>query len=381
MTPKADSAFKTGVTDLAKLELVSVSKRFGRVTAVDDVSLVVEDNELFCLFGPPGCGKSTILRLLVGLEAPDAGEIHIGGRDVTELPPADRDLAMVFQNLALFPHMSTRENLAFPLVARGVDPKHITTKVAQVAETLHITHLLDKFPAHLSGGERQRVAIGRALVREPKAYLMDEPISALDARLREEMRVELNRLQRQLKHTFVHVTHDQEEAMAVADRLCVMKDGRVEQIGTPLELYNTPQNRYVARQLGSPPINFVSGNFDLSSGLFEAFEMPLAAVAAKTNAGHGAAWLGVRPEDLSIADKFAGVVSVPAAIYEVEPLGAITIVDVKVGEQILKAQLPGQPKFTEGEPVHLCFDLAKCHLFDSGSERRLATGLAAIARN
>jgi multiple sugar transport system ATP-binding protein len=379
--PKPDDACKTGVTDLAKLELVSVSKRFGRVTAVDDVSLVVEDNELFCLFGPPGCGKSTILRLLVGLEAPDAGKIHIGGRDVTELPPANRDLAMVFQNLALFPHMSTRENLAFPLVARGVDPKHITVKVAQVAETLHITHLLDKFPAYLSGGERQRVAIGRALVREPKAYLMDEPISALDARLREEMRVELNRLQRQLKHTFVHVTHDQEEAMAVADRLCVMKDGRVEQIGTPLELYNTPQNRYVARQLGSPPINFISGTFDVSSGLFEAFQMPLAAVAAKANAGHGAAWLGVRPEDLSVADKFAGVASVPAAIYEVEPLGAITIVDVKVGEQILKAQLPGQPKFTAGEPVHLCFDLAKCHLFDGGSERRLATGLAAIARN
>ena len=304
--PKAGGACKTGVTDLAKLELVSVSKRFGRVTAVDDVSLVVEDNELFCLFGPPGCGKSTILRLLVGLEAPDAGEIHIGGRDVTELPPANRDLAMVFQNLALFPHMSTRENLAFPLVARGVDAKHITAKVAQVAETLHITNLLDKFPAYLSGGERQRVAIGRALVREPKAYLMDEPISALDARLREEMRVELNRLQRQLKHTFVHVTHDQEEAMAVADRLCVMKDGRVEQIGTPLELYNTPQNRYVARQLGSPPINFISGTFDVSSGLFEAFQMPLAAVAAKANAGRGAAWLGVRPEDLSVADKFAG---------------------------------------------------------------------------
>jgi multiple sugar transport system ATP-binding protein len=366
---------------LAKLELVSVSKRFGRVTAVDDVNIVVEDNELFCLFGPPGCGKSTILRLLVGLEAPDAGEIYIGGRDVTELPPADRDLAMVFQNLALFPHMSTRENLAFPLVARGVDPKHITAKVAQVAETLHITHLLDKFPAHLSGGERQRVAIGRALVREPKAYLMDEPISALDARLREEMRVELNRLQRQLKHTFVHVTHDQEEAMAVADRLCVMKDGRIEQIGTPLELYNAPQNRYVARQLGSPPINFISGNFDVSSGLFEASQMSLAAVATKANAGHGAAWLGVRPEDLSIGDELAGAVSVPAAIYEVEPLGAITIVDVKVGEQILKAQLPGQPKFTEGEPVHLCFDLAKCHLFDGGSERRLATGLAAVARN
>jgi len=366
---------------VAKLELISVSKRFGRVKAVDDVSLVVEDNELFCLFGPPGCGKSTILRLLLGLEAPDAGEIHIGGRDVTELPPADRDLAMVFQNLALFPHMSTRENLAFPLVVRGADPKHISAKVAQVAETLHITHLLDKFPAHLSGGERQRVAIGRALVREPKAYLMDEPISALDARLREEMRVELNRLQRQLNHTVVHVTHDQEEAMAVADRLCVMKDGRVEQIGTPLELYNAPQNRYVALQLGSPPINFISGNFDASIGLFEASEMPLAAVATAANAGHGAAWLGVRPEDLSIGGEFTEAFSVPAAIYEVEPLGAVTIVDVKVGEQILKAQLPGQPKFLEGEPVHLRFDLDKCHLFDGSSERRLATGLAAIAWN
>ena len=175
---------------------------------------------------------------------------------------------MVFQNLALFPHMSARENLAFPLVARGADPKRISAKVAQVAETLHMTDLLDKFPAHLSGGERQRVAIGRALVRDPKAYLMDEPISALDARLREEMRVELNRLQRQLNHTFVHVTHDKEEAMAVADRLCVMRDGRVEQIGTSLELFDAPQNRYVARQLGSPPINFLSGNFDVSSGVF-----------------------------------------------------------------------------------------------------------------
>ena len=381
MTPKADGACRTGVTDLAKLELISVTKRFGPIAAIDDVSLVVEDNELFCLFGPPGCGKSTILRLLLGLEAPDTGEIRIGGRDVTELPPADRDLAMVFQNLALFPHMSARENLAFPLVARGMDARRISAKVVQIAETLHISHLLDKFPAYLSGGERQRVALGRALVREPKAYLMDEPISALDARLREEMRVELNRLQRQLNHTFVHVTHDQEEAMAVADRLCVMKNGRVEQIGTPLELYNTPQNRYVARQLGSPPINFVSGQFHQWSGLFEASEMPLAATAPKANAGHGAAWLGVRPEDLSIAHKPVGAVSVPAAIYEVEPLGAVTIVDVKVGEQILKAQLHGQPKFSYGESVHLCFDLAKCHLFDSDSERRLASGLVAVAGN
>ena len=366
---------------MAKLELVSVSKRFGRLTAINDVSLIIEDNELFCLFGPPGCGKSTILRLFLGLEAPDTGKILIGGRDVTELPPADRDLAMVFQNLALFPHMNARENLAFPLVTRRADPKYIGTRVAQVAETLHIVHLLDKVPAHLSGGERQRVAIGRALVREPKAYLMDEPISALDARLREEMRVELNRLQRQFKHTFVHVTHDQEEAMAVADRLCVMKDGQIEQIGTPQELYNAPHNRYVARQLGAPPINFIAGSLDGASGLFEASVIPLVAVSVTRNKGHGAAWLGVRPEDLSIAAQGVGAASVPAEIYEVEPLGAVTIVDVKVGEQILKAQLPGQATFSEGEPVHLRFDLAKCHLFDSGSGRRLTTGLTAVARN
>ena len=358
---------------MAKLELISVSKRFGPVTALDNVTLVVEDNELFCLFGPPGCGKSTILRLLVGLESPDVGEIRIGGRDVTDLSPADRNLAMVFQNLALFPHMSARQNLAFPLVARGADQRRINAKVAEVAETLHITHLLEKFPAHLSGGERQRVAIGRALVRDPMAYLMDEPISALDARLREEMRVELNRLQRQLRHTFVHVTHDQEEAMAVADRLCIMRNGRVEQIGTPSELYNAPQNRYVARQLGSPPINLISGHLDISRGLFEASQMPLFA-GVSTGAGGGSAWLGVRPEDLTIErEPVAG--SVPATIYEVEPLGAITIIDVSVGEQILKAQLPGQPKFLQGESVHLAFDLAKCHLFDGISERRLATGL------
>ena len=362
---------------MAKLELISVSKHFGRVTAVDSVDLVVEDNELFCLFGPPGCGKSTILRLLLGLETPDSGEIHIGGRDVTNLPPANRDLAMVFQNLALFPHMTARENLAFPLVTRGVTPTQINAKVAQVAETLHIVHLLDKSPAHLSGGERQRVAIGRALVREPNAYLMDEPISALDARLREEMRVELNRLQRQLKHTFVHVTHDQEEAMAVADRLCIMKEGRVAQIGTPLDVYNSPADRYVARQLGSPPINFLAGEIEGSSGIFRSREMPLAARAPAANGSRGAAWLGIRPEDLSISRTPTGSASVPASIYEVEPLGAITIVDVKAGERVLKAQLPGQPRFAPAEPVHLVFDLAKCHLFDDASDKRVATGLVA----
>lgn len=360
---------------MAQLELISVSKRYGKVVAVEDIDLVVNDGEMFCLFGPPGCGKSTILRLLLGLEIPDRGEIRIGGRDVTRLAPKDRDLAMVFQNLALFPHMSARENLAFPLVERGMERGATETKVAAVAQTLHISALLDKFPAHLSGGERQRVAIGRALVREPQAYLMDEPISALDARLREEMRVELNRLQRHLKHTFVHVTHDQEEAMSVADRLCIMKEGRIEQVGTPLEVYNAPDDRYVARQLGSPPINFIAGRLD-AAGRFSADEMSLAAGGTQAKDVDVAVWLGARPEDIAVEHTARGQGTVKATIYEVEPLGAITIVDLQVGDHILKAQVTGQAEFAHGEEVFARLDLDKCHVFERSAGKRLATGLS-----
>jgi multiple sugar transport system ATP-binding protein len=360
---------------VAQLELVSVSKRYGDVAAVDEMDLLVQDNELFCLFGPPGCGKSTILRLLLGLETPESGEIRVGGRDVTKLPPKDRDLAMVFQNLALFPHMTVYENLAFPLVERQVPRDQIAARVAEVADMLHITKLLEKAPANLSGGERQRVAIGRALVRAPNAYLMDEPISALDARLREEMRVELNRLQRQLKHTFIHVTHDQEEAMAIADRLCIMKQGRAAQIGTPLEVYNMPNDLYVARQLGSPPINLIAGRLDGATRAFAADALPFHASVPSAPPVSGRACLGVRPEDIDVFHQQASAVDIPGEIYEVEPLGAITIVDVKAGGHIFKAQLPGQPKFTQGETAFLKMDLAKCHLFDMTSERRLATGL------
>ena len=372
-----NAVFETRTSDVAKLELISVTKRYRHVVAVEDVDFTVEDNELFCLFGPPGCGKTTILRLLLGLEAPDRGEIRIGGRDVTRLPPADRDLAMVFQNLALFPHMSVQQNLAFPLVERRVERRQIEAKVAEVAETLHITHLLQKPPAQLSGGERQRVAIGRALVREPNAYLMDEPISALDARLREEMRVELNRLQRQLKHTFVHVTHDQEEAMAVADRLCIMKQGRIAQVGTPLEVYNSPSDRYVARQLGSPPMNFLEGRIAPAEGGFVANDMAFSAQVSTTHLAEGAAWLGVRPEDIAISAAPNGSAAIPASVYEIEPLGAVTIVDVKIGDRILKAQAPGQPRYASGERVFLTFDPAKCHIFDGVTDRRLTTGFRA----
>ena len=258
---------------MAQLELRNTSKSYGKTVAVKDIDLVVEDNEFFCIFGPPSSGKTTILRLLLGLVAPDEGEIIIGDAPVVDQGPKERNLAMVFQNLALFPHMTAGQNLAFPLVERKLEKDAIKARVVEVAETLHITPLLDKMPAHLSGGERQRVAIGRALVRDPAAFLMDEPIAALDARLREEMRVELKRLQRELHHTIVYVTHDQEEAMSIADRIAVMEAGGIRQVGTPAEIYNLPNSRYVAELIGAPPMNFVDGTL-ADGGRFEGRDVP-----------------------------------------------------------------------------------------------------------
>jgi multiple sugar transport system ATP-binding protein len=359
---------------LARLELLSVSKSFGAVSAVDAIDLVVEHGELFCLFGPPACGKSTILKLLLGLERPDVGEIRIDGRNVTRVAPAERDLAMVFQNLALFPHMTVRANLAFPLVERGVPRQAVAARMAGVAATLHIEQLLDKLPAHLSGGERQRVAIGRAFMREPGAYLLDEPLSALDARLREEMRVELKRLQRQLRHTFVHVTHDQEEAMAVADRMAVMRDGRIAQIGTPLDLYNSPVDRYVAEQLGSPAMNFFAGRLD-AGGLFTATGQPLC-VATGLGAPAGAgALIGVRPEDIAVTPDPVHAGSLAGEIRAVERLGAVSIIDVHIGVAIFKVQVAGQPTVKADRPAFVTPAPEKCHVFDAATGRRLGTGV------
>ena len=345
---------------MARLELSNASKFYGKTVAVKDIDLVVDDNEFFCIFGPPSSGKTTILRLLLGLVAPDEGEITIGGVAVGEQGPKERNLAMVFQNLALFPHMTAGQNLAFPLVERKLEKAAVMERVGQVAETLHITPLLDKLPAHLSGGERQRVAIGRALVRDPAAFLMDEPIAALDARLREEMRVELKRLQRELHHTIVYVTHDQEEAMSIADRIAVMEAGEIRQIGTPAEIYNLPNSRYVAELIGSPPMNFIDGTL-AQGGRFEGSDVPLA-MSLDGADGAGPAALAVRPEDIGIGSSGANG-GVEASIYEVEPLGAFTIVDVSAGERILKVQAPGQPQFNLGEPVRLALDPDRCHLF------------------
>jgi multiple sugar transport system ATP-binding protein len=345
---------------MAEITFDNVSKRYGDTLALDRASFTIRDNEFFCFFGPPSSGKTTILRLILGLEAPDEGEIRIGGKRVNEVSPAARNVAMVFQNLALFPHMTARENIRFPLVERKVPEAQIAAKLASVAEKLHIGHILHKPPAQLSGGERQRVAIARALVRDPAAYLMDDPISALDARLREETRVELKRLQQELGHTLVYVTHDQEEAMSVADRMAILDGGVIRQVDTPRAIYDRPASRYVAGLVGAPTINLLTGTVDTVNGRLTAAEgvirLPLAAAPERATA------FGIRPESLQLAPWRDGD-GAAARIFEVEPLGGFTVVTLTAGEERLRALLRGQPKFTADEKITLSVDPADIHFF------------------
>lgn len=330
---------------MASISFRGVSKRFGDVLAVDNLTLDIRDNAFFCLFGPPLSGKSTILKLILGLEQPDEGEILIDGRPVTHVTPAARNVAMVFQNLALFPHMSALENIRFPLVERRRPAAEIAARVADVTGKLHIGHILHKPPSQLSGGERQRVAIARALVRDPVAYLMDDPISALDARLRESTRVELRRIQQEMGKTLVYVTHDQEEAMSVADGMAVLEHGRVRQTGTPEEIYRRPNSTYVAGMLGAPAMNVVP------MGLAGEMQVQAAPVGAQS--------LGVRPENLRVTPGNA------ARVAEVEPMGGYTTLSIDLQGTMLRATLRGQPKYSPGEQVALSVDQGRAHFFDA----------------
>ena len=345
---------------MAEIAFHNVTKRYKDVLAVDNASFTVADNEFFCFFGPPLSGKSTILRLILGLEKPDSGEILIDGRVVNAVSPAARNIAMVFQNLALFPHMSAADNVRFPLVERHVAAAQIEARLQDAADKLHIAHILHKMPGQLSGGERQRVAIARALVRDPAAYLMDDPISALDARLREETRVELKRIQREAGRTLIYVTHDQEEAMSVADRIAILEHGAIRQIGSPVEIYDRPATTYVARFLGSPtmnilPVQRVGGRYQAASGA-----VSIAADVA------GVAELGLRPEDLRVTP-FAGT-GQPATVTEVEPLGGYTVITLNAGGQPLRANLRGQPDMRVGAQVALTCDPAKVICFGASGQ-------------
>lgn len=346
---------------MADIVFRNVTKRYGNTLAVDDASFTVNDNEFFCFFGPPLSGKSTILRLVLGLEVPDEGEILIGGKPVNSVSPAERNVAMVFQNLALFPHMSARDNVRFPLVERKVADAEIEKRLADVAQKLHIGHILHKPPAQLSGGERQRVAIARALVRDPAAYLMDDPISALDARLREETRVELKRIQRELGKTLIYVTHDQEEAMSVADRMAILENGRIRQIGAPAEIYDRPAGAYVARMLGSPMMNILP-SVRGANGI-EAAEGTIRIADARAPAE--AIEIGLRPEDLKVRPwTDSGTAEArPARVFEVEPLGGYTVVTIEAGQARLRALLRGQPDIRPDAMVAISCDPGRVHYF------------------
>jgi len=344
---------------MAAIEFDGVSKRFGQVTVLEDLRLTIEEGEFFTFVGPSGCGKSTTLSLIAGLERPTSGRIRFDGEPVDHLAPRDRDVAMVFQSYALYPHMSVAENIGFPLKLRGAAPREIDDAVAEVARRLGIETLLARRPRELSGGQRQRVALGRALVRRPRVFLLDEPLSNLDARLRLEMRAELKRLHGEYGITTVYVTHDQEEAMALSDRVAVLNAGRVEQCGPPLELYHAPANTFVAGFVGSPPMNF------LDARLVPDLELPRDVALDEVI-------VGVRPTDVRVTEASDDPRALDARVLLAEPTGDdVWVVGLLEGERIVGRALPSAVP-VPGGIARFAFARERLHLFDRASGRRIA---------
>jgi multiple sugar transport system ATP-binding protein len=353
---------------MASVVIHDVRKSFGLTPVIHGVDIDIEDGEFVVLVGPSGCGKSTLLRMIAGLENITGGEIRIGDRVVNHLPPKARDVAMVFQNYALYPHMTVAANMAFSMKLRGAPKDETDARVKRAAEILGLTELLGRFPRQLSGGQRQRVAMGRAIVRDPQVFLFDEPLSNLDAKLRVQMRTEIKELHQRLKTTTVYVTHDQIEAMTMADKIVVMNGGRVEQIGAPLELYDRPVNLFVAGFIGSPAMNFLPGAIRANGSL--GFEGPGGAHLPLASAPQGSdgrpAVYGVRPEHFTLADDGA-----EATIQVVEPTGSeIQIVAAMGGTEIVAAFRERHP-FKPGETIRLKPDPRLVHLFDAQSGQRL----------
>jgi len=350
---------------MAPVSLRDVRKAFGSTEVLHGVSVEIGDGEFVVLVGPSGCGKSTLLRMIAGLENISRGEIAIGGRVVNRLPPKERDVAMVFQNYALYPHMTVRENMAFSLMLAKAPKQVIDAQVGRAAAILGLGQLLDRYPRQLSGGQRQRVAMGRAIVRDPQVFLFDEPLSNLDAKLRVQMRAEIKELHQRLGSTTIYVTHDQIEAMTMADTIVVMNHGRVEQIGSPLELYDRPANLFVAGFIGSPAMNFLRGH--IGGGGFttgEGIVLPLPPAARGAN---GARLVyGIRPEHVRLTD--AGV---PATVQLVEPTGSETQVTVRVGETQLIGAFRERIMPRPGEVIRITAEATLAHLFDEETGRRL----------
>jgi multiple sugar transport system ATP-binding protein len=362
---------------MAQVVLKDINKKFDEVHAVKDVNLTIRDKEFMVFVGPSGCGKTTTLRMVAGLEEITSGQISIGERVVNDLPPKDRDIAMVFQNYALYPHMSVYDNMAFGLKMRKFPKPEIQKRVQDAAEILGIQDLLKRKPRQLSGGQRQRVAVGRAIVRHPQVFLFDEPLSNLDAKLRVQMRVELKRLHERLETTAIYVTHDQVEAMTLGSRVVVMKDGWVQQVGEPLEIYSRPANRFVAGFIGSPAMNFLSVRLSESGGaLHAATEAPglkirvPAPLAQRLGPYSGqVVTLGIRPEDLRVGSGAdSDDLAVDATVEVVEPLGAEILLDTTVGGHSVVARVDPGVRTRPHEKIRLVFVPERIHFFDNKTE-------------
>jgi multiple sugar transport system ATP-binding protein len=374
-----------------------VTKRYDDVVAVDDMNLDIEDSEFICLVGPSGCGKSTTLEMIGGLTTPSEGHVYIGDREVTDLPPKDRGLAMVFQNIALFPHMDVYDNISYGLRLRNFPDDEIDERVEEAAEILQLEGMLDRMPSELSGGQRQRVAIGRAIVRDPDVFLMDEPLANLDAKLRVHMRTELQRLQRQLDVTTIYVTHDQEEAMTMSDRIAVINQGVLQQIAPPLTCYNEPANLFVAGFIGSPSMNFFEGRVDGNSVAFDSFDIDVSNVDIPADMSN--VTLGVRQEDVYPAEQADSIEApseaIAATVDVLEPIGEQIFVyldtgtemadvgvetdDDDIGADIDSLLMGVEPDYQleEGDQIEVVFDRSKIHLFETASGDAVAHGTTA----
>ena len=352
---------------MARVTVRNLRKSFGSTDVIHGVDIDIADGELMVLVGPSGCGKSTLLRMIAGLEGVTAGTIRIGERVVNNLPPAERDIAMVFQSYALYPHKTVAANMGFALKLRRMDRATINERVGEAAEILGLTPYLKRYPRQLSGGQRQRVAMGRAIVRDPQVFLFDEPLSNLDAKLRIQMRTEIKELHQRLRTTTIFVTHDQIEAMTMADKIVVMQEGRIEQVGLPLELYDHPSNIFVATFIGSPAMNLIQGTArrDGAPGV-EAHGHRLPIAAASGAADGQSVIYGIRPEHLDLADD-----GFPARVAVVEPTGPETLVFLRFEEHAIVAVFHDRHDFKPGQMVHLRPRTDQVHLFDSVSSRRI----------
>ena len=357
---------------MAGISILGVKKRYGHTEVIHGVDIEIADGELIVVVGPSGCGKSTLLRMVAGLETVSEGEISIGDRLVNNLEPMDRDIAMVFQNYALYPHMSVFDNMAYGLRNRKFPKEEIIRRVDRAAQILHLEQFLKRQPRELSGGQRQRVAMGRAIVREPAVFLFDEPLSNLDAKLRVQMRLEIKKLQGSLRTTSIYVTHDQVEAMTLADRLVVMNAGRAEQVGTPMEVYDRPATVFVAGFIGSPSMNFLSAQLSPDGGAVSLNGGPSLRLApgAAPQSRHGPVTVGLRPEHLELSTDGSGE-SVPLEVELVEPLGADTLAHGRLDGADLTARLPGHAICSPGRRLSLRIEPENLHLFDAETGERI----------